>query len=293
MSWKLESCKVVNHTPNLASTFATMPGVPNDRPIRPGIIEYIGTQIAEGKFREAEYASVYCKETDTTYRVNGKHTSTVFSTLNGSFPRAGKAIVKEYSADFLRDCAELYSTFDYSKGSRNQSDINAAFAATRKDLADLPRALVNLAVTGMAYAQWEGTYHQRTHNERAALAIENAPFVLWLDRIFDGWKKDSRFMRRGSVAAAMFLTFNRNQKAASTFWTEVRDGSNSDSKNASRVLQRYLLTTVIQSQRANTGMQNDTMHGMFVRSLHAWNAWRINESTALRYYADAPTPAVK
>ena len=31
----------------------------------------------------------------------------------------------------------------------------------------------------------------------------------------------------------------------------------------------------------------------YVKCIHAWNAWRRNETTNLNYYADADVPAIK
>jgi hypothetical protein len=297
MSWNEESIKVVKLTPALCKEFASMQTAPNDRPFSDKRRQFLEEQVRLGKFRTASFASVLCEETGVTYRVNGKHSSTLFAGMNGEFPNDIRCIVERYTAKTLRDVADLFSTFDPQESARKQGDINAAFAGSDPELRDLPRKIINLAVTGISYANWEGNYHGHDSRERAMLSIDNASFVQWLYLVVDNSRKEFKFLRRGSVVAAMFKSFSRSHRAASDFWEEVREASNPDTKSPSRVLNRYLLTTVVGSQRKSSkgadSVDNDTLHAMYVRCLHAWNAYRTSTTTTLKYYPDKPTPAVK
>lgn len=293
MGWKIQKLETGTLTREIAMKYREMPPVPNDRPLSESRLAFLGDMFKAGHLRRAEFASVFVKQANATYRVDGKHTSELFASMNGEFPKGFPCIQEIAVADTMEDAAQLYSTYNAKESSRTQSDINAAFAGADDELRHVCRDTINFAVTSMSYAMWEGSYSTHDSRERARLSIDNKPFVRWLARMTEG-SKEYRFMRRGSVGAAMYRTFNKSQKAATEFWTEVRDATNPEPKNASRVLAKYLLTTMISSQRATgTGIKTDTLHGMYVRCIHAWNAWRAGESTTLKYFPDKPTPGVR
>ncbi len=293
MAWThLEKPSMVRCTKSLASEFATMDPAPHDRVFRPSIATHLKSSIEEGRFRLADFASVACKETGKTYRVNGKHTSTVLSEMNGHFPKDLWAIVEKYQADTLQDVASLYATFDHMKSIRNRGDINKAFAAANPDLAEVPIKLINVSASGIAYSMWEDGYASHDAEECAALLCANPDFVLWTYFLLKGDSKKLRHMTRRSVFAAMFKTFNRSQKASTEFWEMVRDESHPTNSHPTRKLSRHLLTHSMR-HRDEYGKDCDSWHSMYARCLHAWNAFRTGSTTDLKYYPKAGTPAAK
>lgn len=284
-------------TQSLAIKFRDMDPVPHDRPLNPKRVEAYRKMLAAGLFRPVQWATVHCNETQATYRVNGKHTSNLFAEY-ADLPQAIHATIEHYHCDDLDDVARLYATFDSRTQVRTTADINRAFAAVDPDLSALPSKLISVSVTAISYYKHGDTYHHQSAAERAECLLdeENKVFIAWLHGILRGHDSDAtRHMWRSPVAAAMYATFQKSRKASNEFWLAVRDGTGSSPKVPDRVLHRFLLTKVVNSGRqASAGRTRATLAApreMYVKCLHAWNAWRRDTTTDLKYHAQAKIPA--
>lgn len=293
MGWQATEVKTVRCTKGLAREFASMKPAPGDREFRDRIADFIKTEIAKGDFRTANFASVYCKETGEEYRLNGKHTSTTLVGMNGEFPTGIMAHLEKYEADTLRDVARLYKTFDSRVGARSVSDVHRSITASDPELEDIRMSVVNGAISGYKLVMSDGNNWKRTHaaDDPDELIHKLKKFILFLNGILDGGPK-SLHLRRSAVIGAIYLSWEKSQRDAEAFWTAVRDASGANNQDPDRVLNRYLLTTAVRSDTSSQHAKTDTSRAMFVRCIHAWNAWRKNERTDMRYYESSPVPRV-
>lgn len=292
MPWKMiGKPQVVKATQSLIERFFKMEPAPNDRPLNERRQQKLKSMIDLGEFRTCEWASARCKETKTEYRVNGKHTSTILASMNGTAPKDLHIIVEQYECDNLEDVARLYCTFDSRVSARTSRDINRIFSATILDVCDLPSWIIDKAVAGLAFSKWEETCGAHGAEEKASLMLDAGDFICWLYLLTEG--KDSKHLRRSPAIAAMFQTFCKAQKASTEFWTLVRDASGPNNGSPDRKLNKMLLTCVLgRGPGSRPGNRIMKEREMFVKCLHAWNAWRKGETTDLKYYATAKTPAV-
>lgn len=296
--WKLLGTpKIVKMTPAIAKEFKAMEPAPGDRDLADNRAEKLKAMVVAKNFRPCVWAKAYCKETGKTYRVNGKHTSNIMAELNGE-TKGLFAMVELYECDTLDDLAKLYATFDSRVSVRSTGDINRSFSRAIVELEGVVSATVNVAISGLSRAIWGEKYSRVTSPEqRAELLRANTDFILWIDSLFHGISnKDRNAIRRAPVVAAMYLTWQKDKKAANEFWTLVRDGSGAKHTSGDRRLNKYLLTTVVASGAINKN--RSTAQGlapgceMFVKCIHGWNAWRRNAVTDLKYYANAECPKV-
>ncbi len=306
--WKLiGKPKTLRVTKKLATEFAEMDPAPHDRPLSERRLQVYQRLFNEGSFRPCTWASALCTETEGLYRVNGKHTSVLLSGLD-VLPEY-YVTVEEYECDTLEDVAKLYATFDSSLQSRTARDIYLSFAATVPELKVCPANTIVLAVTGMSLhlgQSYLGTGTTSTRNqpaERAELLLEYPEFVLWLDSILSAGsegraeaikgRRHARHLMRQPVTAAMFACFQKSKLAAEQFWTAVRDETGTVPTLPDRKLARYLLTVGVEKGAGTKRVHPVSPREMYVKCLHGWNAWRKNEPTDLRYYADKDVPSVK
>ncbi len=84
-------------------------------------------------------------------------------------------------------------------------------------------------------------------------------------------------------------TSRRKARIGLPFWTAVRDATGPKPDCADRKLEKWLWTTVL--KRTTTERVIVGTREMYVKCIHAWNAWRKNEATNLAYFAKAKTPA--
>lgn len=286
--FQLQSSQVVRLTKVLAKEFAEMDPCPRDRAMRESLLSHHRNNLANGNFRPPHWASARCAEDGKVYRVNGKHTSNVIFSSPKEIPNGLKALVERYECETLEDVAKLYGTFDSKYSARSTGDINRVWAAAIPALAALPNRTINLAVTGMAFALWESLNRHKSAEERAVLLTEYPGFVLFLDELYQG---DSRHIQRGAVAAAVFVTWRKMQADAKDFWEAVRDGSGTPHNSPDRKLNKLLLSSsVLHASGVNTGKKALVHREMYVKCLHAWNAWRKDADTDMKYFPSAKTP---
>lgn len=298
MAWVLKDRpKTLRVTKSLAKEFAEMDPAPKDRPLSERRLQVYQRLFKEGSFRPCTWARASCKETGGSYRVNGKHTSVLLSGLD-PLPEF-YVTIEDYDCETLEDVARLYGTFDSRIQSRTVSDINLSFAATVPELADLSRKTINLMVGGVNYhldGAAPGANKQLA--ERAEVILEYPDFALWLHNLFtvggqtDRERRSCKHLQRSSVVAAMFGTWTKVKGASTEFWTAVRDETGETPTVPDRKLARYLLTVGVNNGSGANKVRTADGKELYVKCLHAWNAWRRQENTDMRYYPDKKVPGI-
>lgn len=296
MSWSLISAKVQQVTKKLASEFAEMTPAPHDRLLSERRLQVYERLMRAGQFRPCIWAKAECSETGETYRVNGKHTSTLLSRIAGEVQQI-YVTIESYDCPTLEDVGRLYGTFDSAIASRSTSDVNRAFAATVPELASLPRKVIDACVTGMAIHEIGGVSGGRefgTPADRAERLLDHPEFVLWAASILSPMEK-AKHMCRGGVVGAMFGSRQKAKRDAELFWVAVRDETGERPTLPDRQLAKWLGTTSVSNARSAPHLPANRKaepREFYVRCTHAWNAWRRGEDVKLlKYYADAKIPA--
>lgn len=279
----------------LAREFAEMDAAPHDRPLSERRLMVYQKIFAAGGFRPVTWARAHCAETGGTYRVNGKHTSVLLSGLE-RLPEF-YVTLEDYDCESLEDVARLYATFDSGQMMRTARDIYLSFAATATELAEASSQTIVMAAAGMAYQVHQDNISRTQPAERAELLLEHPEFVVWLQSIFLPAERNGeikpRHIQRQPVVAAMFASWQKSHSAASLFWPAVRDETGPTPSLPDRKLARYLLTVGVRAGRGASRAKSAGPREMYVKCLHAWNAWRKGENTNLQYHANADVPAVK
>lgn len=292
--WKIVGKpKTTRVTKQIATHFAQMEAVPNDRPLSERrLLLYRKILNSEG-FRPVSWATCHCQETGSTYRVNGKHTSTMLSSVE-ELPEF-YAIIEEYEAETLIDVAHLYSTFDSRTQSRSATDINRSFAASVPELSVLPSRVISLVVSAVAYTKFGDGYGKVPSAERAELMLDEVEFAVWLSGIIgSGGREKELALRRMAVASAMYVTWKKSHSAATTFWMAVRDETGSAPSCPDRRLAKFLSTN---SVSCGTGAMSTTSRQahpreFYAKCIYAWNSWRKSSTLELlKYHPQAKLPA--
>ena len=288
MSWKLIG-KPTTYQLNkkLAAEFATMESAPGDRPLRESRLAVYERMVRADQFGPMTWARARCKQTNCTYRVNGKHTSTLFSGMESLPPLY--VTIHSYECDTLDDVAHLYSTFDSGMQVRNAQDIAMSFAGAVPELAQLSRRAICRAVAGLAYKEWLDASAQKRPQERAELLLEYPEFVVWSSDFLSC--EAAKHLDRGPVVGAMLTTYLKAQAKSIEFWTAVRDETGESPELPDRRLARWLSRISLSRVGNKLASEMATRKEMYVRSLHAWNAWRKGTTSDLRYFASAKVPS--
>lgn len=293
--WHLEKMHCLPLTKRLANTFATMNPCPNDRPLSERRVAIYRNIVERGEFRSCTWAWVSkCNETGEEFRVNGKHTATLFSQME-TLPEIS-ITVERYTCDTIADVVRLYSTFDSGSATRTTCDINRSFAAINPDLAIIPSRVINLCASGIAYFTWRTAYGQIPAGERAEKLLDHVPFCMWVSELLtSGKSEDRKILARGPVVAAMHATYLRSQKDSRVFWESVRDDTGASPDLPDRRLAKWLRVMSVQSGQGGRkpGSRMAQPKEFYVKCLHAWNAFRNGETTDLKYYREAKLPLAR
>ena len=297
MSWKLTARPVTQKiTRQLVKEFVEMDPAPHDRPLSERRLAVYRKMFAEGMFRPCTWARASCLETNTMYRVNGKHTSLVLNEM-AKLPDF-YVTIETYQCDSMDDVARLYSTFDSGIQSRTANDIYLSFAATVPELAGISAEVITKAAAGISFNLWGVTFNTAYQPaERAENLLIYPEFVTWLQNIFTGTlsgESSKRHIRRVACVAAMHGSWLKNRQEATKFWEMVRDGTGASPGTPDRKLEKFLLTTGVDTGNGSrTRTRKAQPREIYVRCIHAWNAWRKNESTNLNYFPDAEIPSFR
>jgi len=289
---KSESTKVLKATKSLATEWANMEGVPNDRLLDPVREARRKKDLDEGRLRDIEWSKCFCEETGKWYRINGKHTSNMLSKQE-TIPSDLQIAVQTYHADTLADAADLYATFDDRSSLRTLGDISKATMAAVPELVEFPKKFIGLAVTGMSLAI-DGIPPPKRISaaDKARRLVTDTQFVIWLHEIFIS-EKTAKHLWRGPVVAAIYSTYQKNRKDAFQFWILVRDETSTSPNTADRKLARWLNSVSIdngQGAIAPRHKKTNTKECM-AKCLTAWNAWRKGMPSDLKYYPEKRIPA--
>lgn len=305
MSWQLKTTpKTYKVTAKLATEFAEMEAVNIDRPLSERRLQVYERMVRSGQMRPVTWAKAYCKETGQWYRVNGKHTSTLYSKLDLKSMPDQHVIIEEYECDELTDVAQLYATFDSKTMTRTAGDINHSFAVTIPELAEVERGMVNLLVAALDYAlaptaNYAGASNAgRTAAERAEALFDNIEVCQWVLSLLPSRNsKATAHLSRAPVVAAMIGTWRKSRADATKFWLAVANETGSSPTMPDRKLARWLLQMQVGGGGrggADTPKRfRATPKEFYVKAVHAWNAWRKDEQTNLNYFPDKPVPAIR
>lgn len=293
MFQKSEKPRTMLATRALVDEFANMETLPRDRPLSERRMAVYERILKAGEFRPVTWASAYCEETGSTYRVNGKHTSMLLSKLP-SMPTDFYVTVERYICPTMEDVAKLYATFDSREAMRTGNEIIHSFASTVREFDGLNRRTLPLVVSAAAYHEWGMNYFSRPISDRAERLLDNIDFTIWLDAmLFPHEGIRSKFLVRTPVTTAMYGTWRKTKSGSNEFWGHVRDEDELQG-STTRVLARYLVGRTVKNAHTGTVAEKQVVsfREMYVKCIHSWNAWRKGETTNLKYFASAKIPAI-
>jgi hypothetical protein len=275
--------KVLPLTPDIAESFSNMTAWRGERPLRESNLRNLTRRLEDGQFHSPKWSVAWLN--GVQYRVDGQHSSRVLASANGHFPAGLNAVIDEYTCDDDSDLADLFMQFDNPTSSRSVSDVSNAHARIHPELDGVSGNAVRDCNAGIAFAlSNDGEHAVKLGTEmRAKLVHDNIPFTVWASH-FVG----ERSLRRVPVVAAMYKTWSKCHHEADRFWNLVKDESHPDPLNPSRVLAKFIRTRTNHSAEKSGGQF--TSHAFFVKSIHAWNAWRRKQKTDLKYYPKTALP---
>lgn len=231
--FRLVNAQTYPLTPELARQFSEMKASPTERPIKATRLKMLKDKADAGKLVSFQWAKA--KFRGEWVRVNGQHSSTMLSQLNGSFPEGLYAHIDEFDVgDDADSLAILFRQYDDPKSSRNTGDVAGAWQGLVSELSDVDRSLGKLGIDGywFYYQHVIGTLPsvdgKPVHKDDRYSLFNVAglhPFLHWIgDRDSGLFSIKTPELNHPAVVAAMYSTFIANEAAAREFWDLVARG---------------------------------------------------------------------
>ncbi len=265
-----------NIAPSSAEKILALNLFEGQRAIRPARVEMLKQKIESGFFRKAMIAIAVFGEKHVL--VDGQHTLHAVVELDCAVP----ATVDFYEADTDLGLSRLFTQFN-NEGGRTQREHMAAFRSGSDHYREWSPILMTKIASGLLFLEVVTSGAKsgqspggrlRTNDERA-LILEGhegeAEFVREIlgsnyQRRADG----GGWIARAPIVAAMIRTFRASPDAASTFWTQVRDGEMMKAGDP-----RHMLRERLMRERLG-GSSRERVKG-YGLCISAWNAYRTGE----------------
>lgn len=264
-------------TKKLADEFAVASWA-GERDMSEAHIAWLLIELEEGRFYSPTWTKAYIKTEKRWYRVDGQHSSTMLSQQK-DFPKGLFVTIRKFECDTLSDLVGLHSTFDNRRSVREGKDYAKSVMATNSILAQSdisPRSAYSLA-SGIAVANGPDERLKLSPQGRARLINECPEFIVAAGTLLAGKHKVG-------MTAAMYLTWLvGDPNAWTSFWTEVLQDKGAAGSPA-RALCNFL--------KHKHGNSTEAVRMLFVKCLHAWNAFRRGATSNLNYYPTAEVPKV-
>lgn len=247
-------------------------------------IAWLRRLLEEGRFHTPKWATAILLADGATYRVNGGHSSLMIANLPDElFPSDMHAIVDHFECETRLDLADLFDQFDATSSVRRELDRIKAHKGAHDNLDIVSPTHTSKIISGVAlYFSDIGEGTRLSEEERVRLVDSQGDFLRWANQ-FVG----PRRLHRPGVVAAMYATFRKHSSDATKFWSHVKDESHPVNTNPTRKLAHFLREVLQDTKKTSRPSRM-----FYVKSIHAWNAWRKDEPTGLKYYAHAELPVV-
>jgi hypothetical protein len=278
--FKLLSTETKTLTPELAQAFKAMPPSPTERQFDPVRAKLLREKVEAGQAITFNWA--IAKVDEKEYRVNGNHSSTMLSDLNGQFPEGLKVHIDTYKVDSTAGLALLFRQFDYRKGGRTPTDVSGAYQGLYTDLAGVLRGDAKLAVEGVAWfdRHIEGLPAPKGDDIYTLFGKTDLHnFIKWIGEVFSIKTPE---LRKQTIVAAMYGSFEKNEAEARKFWREVsRGGVEFEDNHPTTVLDTFLKSALEDKRKIDLKSPS-----FYQASIYAWNAFRENKTiTSVKYDA--------
>lgn len=214
------------------------------------------------------------------FRVDGAHSTQMLVESGVDFPENLEVTIRHFRCANMTEAVELWELFNPKMSTRTTQDIARNRAAYIPELKNIKISAVLTASRGIATHY--NLHDSILHRDPLDCIVEEPHFIVFAVEFVH-----TRKLKRAGIMAAMFSTWGKDQQKAGLFWRRVRDASAADPNCPTRKLAKYLDAEV---ERSKARVATDPFFQQYVKCHHAWNAWRTNKGTSLKFVKGCPVP---
>lgn len=225
---------------------------------------------------------ITCQCKGTTYRLNCQHVAAARLQM----PKEYRCPIRHirYSAKTENDVRRLYASIDRGKP-RNKATVVTSYLFETPEWAGFGRHVIGWISEGLSLWLWQSK-HVRTFRDG-----DDRAFLLMTDYLDLGRKVGRfiqshqnnviKFLRRAPVIAAMFATFQKDEQAATQFWSSIAEGAGfTSSEDPRRVLRDGLMQASLKQGAGGTKRAAESEE-MYRWCVNQWNSWRRGDRSKI------------
>jgi hypothetical protein len=273
------STKIIYLDPLLAEEMLNLNTFECQRRINEKHVRKLGIEIENGTFRVGEIATAVKRYNgNAKVLINGQHQC--HAVLNTG--KEIKVVFENYDVFDPLDLSLLFRKFDnHFQRTIGQKSIVEARALG----ISWTNRIVSLVTAAICYKNNFKTADMTIDALRHYLKVGD-----FVNNLFHQSENLPRHLMRGPVVHAIMLTWEKSQSDSDKFWKQVRDGENLKKSDPTFMLRDYLLSTSVGYGSGAKDARKASSHEMTSKSIAAWNAFRRNGKTDLKYYSVKPIP---
>ncbi len=281
LKYKVISDEEVNLTKARAFQFLELKTFEGERAVRERHVQFLFDEWSSNRFlwQNIILASAKVAGEPEEYRINGQHTCWMRVNVPERYePLDCRIRCMLYSVENDDQLRTLYSVFDRG-APRTSAHVGTVILLGSDASEGVAKYLFGLLVAGFKI-WWSPTKWKRENmsiNDWCGMIDNNYPVLFnTVGRYMAQHLEASRWMKRSSIAAALFATFDKNVKASEEFWGPVFSGIDLKSKTDPRYqLRDYLMS---HGHSIVSGLTKVSQEEMFCVCLTQWNHWRDGKS---------------
>jgi len=278
------SHKTMKLTPSLAERLLIINNFESQRPLRAKKINELANIIRDGLFLVGEIgvATLMYKQGERVL-MNGQHQCSACIQVN----KAIDVVHEEYICPEPEDASLLFRQFDNAGIRQLKDKVRVEMDSLGLEWSSKVGSLVVAAIS------YDKTI---SANQKIELLKHHQDFGEFLYKLIgakDNGRSitfDAAHMRRVPVVYSMLQTFGKNREQSEDFWAQIRDGEGLKRSMPTYKLRNYLLTHNYGFGRGALGIKTASFHEMISKCITAWNAFRRDTTTDLKYYIGKEIP---
>lgn len=226
-------------TKEIATKFRDMQASPTERKLDLKRVQHLRKKMTENLGVTFHWATAEIKGKEC--RMNGQHSSTMLTEMNGEFPDGLYVHIDRYRVSNQKGLALLFRQFDDRKSSRGIADIAGAYQGLYEELREVPLGAAKLAIEGIAWHANQILGLVTPSGDDVWTLFERKQdygFIKWLGELLTSKTSE---MKKASLVAAMYSTYLANELKAKEFWTWVAKGGDFEQDHPTTMLDEWLM----------------------------------------------------
>ena len=256
-------------TKELAQKWANMDELPGDRDLNKRRLAHLRNVITNTT--TAPFIWSCAKIGKKTYRVNGKHTSWLFTEGKLAIPKGAVVFLTEFKCSSHKAMRDLYMSYDDPKIGKTLRDCDKMYSQSNPHLSEISISVVQPITSGIVASKCNRPENVGAVDfaTRGSYMLSNVEFYLWYYKDVM-LSKGIRHMLRPAAIMAAYRMWKKEPEKALEFWRDVSSGYGGPG-DPQRTLYEYL--GILKPRGAKVYDPKDKSIVQYSKCVFAWNAW--------------------